>query len=62
MKEEENISDGEMSELIDNIRDAFCKGGYDIPRDKVANFVEVMYFALDYVKKGEDLNENKRVL
>lgn len=56
-EEEENISDGEMTELIDNIRDAFRKGGYDISRDKIGNFVEVMCFVLDYIKERENRNE-----
>lgn len=51
MKEEE------MSELIDNIDILFRKKGYNISRDKIANFVEIMCFVLDYVKKGENRNE-----
>lgn len=47
MKEEE------MSELIDNINSLFRKEGYNISHDKIANFVEVMCFVLDYVTEGK---------
>ena len=54
MKEEE------MSKLIDNIDSLFRNEGYNISRDKIANFVEVMCFVLDYVKEGEKKNEKRK--
>ena len=47
----------EMGELIDNIESLFRKEGYNISRNKIANFVEVMCFVLDYVKEGEKNEE-----